>query len=177
MLECLLNLARLHYQFGLIDLDEYNERCSIAFWLDDNNEEAADPRDESLIEPEKMDGHSAAEDVAVKRQPNNQDGSICLLLLGVWNFTKADADHYPSVPHGHYKKKNQKWPKLNPYNGRVFSEKHQEDKTRRLNRTQMRLVWRNEEFKSFCRDVIVWYLEAYPVYNFPVPHPFRLPRW
>ena len=100
-----------------------------------------------------------------------------LVFKRQWYFTGADPDHYPSVPHGHHSSPNRKWPKLNPYTGRVFVEKHQERIKQRLSKLDMQLLWRDEKFRNFCRQHILWYLEAHPDYTLPVRRPLRLPRW
>lgn len=175
---CLLNLAELHYSFGLIGVSEYEERCDIAFWLADDEGVVLDPRAESFAEPENIDEHYSIEEKSVeKSQSEEQDGLLHFTLLGTWIFTKADPDYYPSVPHGHYRNQNKKWPKLNPYTGRVFDGQHQEDTKKRLTRNQMRSIWNCESFKSFCREMIVWYRETFPKYRFPVCDPLVLPRW
>jgi len=107
---------------------------------------------------------------------------IEFICLSTWVFTKADPDPFPSVPHGHFKKQNNKWPKLNPYTGRVFMAKHQEDKTRRLSKDEMRKIWRDREFREFCIEMIRWYRNQFPHYLFPIGNGnddliLRLPRW
>lgn len=81
------------------------------------------------------------------------------------------------MPHGHYQHQNVKWPKLNPYTGRVFSSKHQEDNSQRLSKKDMTIIWSDESFKSFCREMIVWYQEQFPYHEFPVRRPLRFPIW
>ncbi|WP_216712728.1 hypothetical protein [Pseudoalteromonas sp. TB64] len=108
---------------------------------------------------------------------NDNENWLEFLCLGIWVFTKADPDSYPSVPHGHFKNQNNKWPKLNPYTGRIFSAKHQEDKKQLLSKKQMRKIWSDEKFKSFCREMIIWYQEKFSYYEFPVRRPLRMPRW
>ena len=105
----------------------------------------------------------------------DEENNLEFLCLGVWVFTKADRDSYPSIPHGHYQNQNRSWPKLNPYTGRVFSAKHQEDKSQRLSKKDMKTIWSDESFKSFCREMIIWYQEQFPYYEFPVHRPMRMP--
>lgn len=184
----LINLAEIHYEFGLISHDEYHERIHVALWLADTHPGCElDPRTDSDEEtPKNSEYESEYNDkqgAVIARtgsghstQKDNENW-LEFICLGTWVFTKADPDSYPSVPHGHYKNQNTKWPKLNPYTGRVFSSKHQEDISRRLSKKQMREVWSDPGFKSFCREMIVWYREVFPCYEFPVRSPLRMPRW
>ncbi|WP_335901491.1 hypothetical protein ACOI2Q_07030 [Shewanella algae] len=179
MRDLLINLAELHFEFGLIGRDELNERISVALWLNEELlSDVIDPRNENSEGDEshydEIEGKEAGVTVSLKE---NSDDWIEFLFNGVWVFTKADADSYPSVPHGHFQSQTRKWPKLNPYTGRVFSSKHQEDTSKRLSKKQMRLLWRDEKFRSFCREMIVWYRETHKSYRFPVSNPCRLPIW
>tara|TARA_B110000211_G_scaffold212168_1_gene251629 strand:+ start:2305 stop:2859 length:555 start_codon:yes stop_codon:yes gene_type:complete len=184
MRNTLIRLAEIHYDIGLIDYDELNERIGVALWLaeelDDPN---LDPRTELGEEPsfnefEESDSNNPEEFVKAKVDGSNDNENwLEFLCLGIWVFTKADPDSYPSVPHGHFKNQNNKWPKLNPYTGRIFSAKHQEDKKQLLSKKQMRKIWSDEKFKSFCREMIIWYQEKFSYYEFPVRRPLRMPRW
>lgn len=188
MYRILINLAKIHYKLGLIGYDEYRERIHVAAWLADANLGGeCDPRaDSGEKAPENSENESDLDDkegAVTSRSGNSQstrhkdDDWIEFICLGTWVFTKADPDSYPSVPHGHYKNQNTKWPKLNPYTGRVFSSKHQEDTSRRLSKKQLKAIWSDTDFKSFCREMIVWYREEFPYYEFPVRRPLRMPRW
>lgn len=176
-------MARIHYEFGLIGYDELHERIQVALWIED--ETCADPRiepeDEKSLSKENESNYSDLNETMNCRleglKPTNGPNWIEFLCLGIWVFTKADADSYPSVPHGHFKNQNAKWPKLNPYTGRIFKSKHQEDKSNRLNRKQMQIIWSDEKFKSFCREMIIWYQEQFPHHNFPVRNALRFPVW
>lgn len=180
MIETLINLAELHYEFGLIDYDEFNERYGVALWLSDElPQDVVDPRLDNEENYKEAERSEEEKEQGVKSTTSKNDGQDWLEFLfnGVWVFTKADEDSYPAVPHGHYLSQNRKWPKLNPYSGRVFSAKHQEDKSQLLSKKQMQRLWSDEKFKSFCREMIVWYREYQPHYKFPVRRPLRLPRW
>jgi hypothetical protein len=187
-MKTILFLARLHYDFGLIGYDEFVERIKIAEWLiDEGNGQMNDPRDQN----EEVVPHSNEEvvDISISETVvsqidggeapgiSNEENWLEIICLGIWVFTKADPDPYPSVPHGHFQSQSKQWPKLNPYTGRVYVSKHQEDKTRRLTKKQMKKIWTDEKFKSFCREMIVWYLEQYSYHVFPVKSPLRMPRW
>lgn len=185
MYRTLVNLAEIHYELGLIDYDEFNERVGIALWLSDGLD--VDPRDgsEGITESNNLDGSEREknQDSVIakidsgKSNVENDESWLEFLCLGVWVFTKSDQDPYPSIPHGHFKSQNKKWPKLNPYTGRVFKSKHQEDKSQRLEKKEMRDVWTDEKFKSFCREMIIWYREQFPYHEFSVSRPLRMPRW
>ena len=184
MRNTLITLAEIHYEFGFIGCDERNERISVALWLADETEDHMnDPRNDSEDDSILNEKYEYNDSVIVKpddggaSQQEKDDNSIEFLCLGLWVFTKADPDSYPSVPHGHFKSKDRKWPKLNPYTGRVFKSKHQEDKNNRFTKKQMKIIWSDEKFKSFCREMIIWYQEQFPYYEFPVPRPLRMPRW
>ena len=180
----LITLAQFHYELGFIGYDEYKERIQIALWLADEAH-AIDPRFDG-DEESNLNVREQNEDIekSVITRPTNNNASIDddennleFLCLGVWVFTKSDRDSYPSIPHGHYQNQNRPWPKLNPYTGRVFSAKHQEDKAQRLSKKDMKRIWSDESFKSFCREMIVWYQEKFPYHTFPVRRPLRMPRW
>jgi len=189
MVQTLITLAQIHYELGVIGYDEFCERIRVARWLADEHEDSEgshDPRIDSKDESppvEIRDVESEPEAVTVMSRDTDKssviDGEdwIKFVCLGVWVFTKADCDSYPSVPHGHYKNQNTNWPKLNPYTGRVFHSKHQEDTSRRLTKKKMKKIWNDEKFKSFCREMIVWYQEQFPHFEFPVRNPLRMPRW
>ncbi|MCZ2722647.1 hypothetical protein O1D97_13770 [Marinomonas sp. 15G1-11] len=185
MQNTLITLAQFHYELGYIGHDEYRERVDVALWLSGEIDDE-DPRSEHQEEEldnnrERCDTMNDAfvvkSDSGEKFPTGNEDNWLKFLCLNIWVFTKADPDSYPSVPHGHYKSQNKAWPKLNPYTGRVFSSKHQEDKSLRLSQKEMKLIWNDEKFKSFCREMIVWYQEQFPYYGFHVRHTLRFPRW
>jgi len=184
----LLTLASIHYELGLISYDEFNERYGVALWLSNElPEDVIDPRlsddDESLRTEEEnidIDGIEVAIsgfENGTKTLDDNDENWLELTCLNTWVFTKSDPDSYPSVPHGHYMNKNNKWPKLNPYTGRVFSRKNQEDKSKMLKKRELKRLWSSEKLKTFCREMIVWYQEKYPHYEFPVRRPLRMPRY
>ena len=156
----LVTLAEIHYDFGLIGHDEYCERISVALWLADaHSGSELDPRtdsDEETSEDKEYESeHNGKQGTVITRtdsgQPTQKDNDnwMELVCFGTWVFTKADPDSYPSVPHGHYKNQNIKWPKLIPYTGRVFSSKYQEDTSQRLSKKQMKEIWIDPSFKSF----------------------------
>lgn len=182
--QTLLTLAELHHRFGLIGIDEYEERCRIAAWLYDDAGKRLDPRNTSGEGSEQRDeSESQSNGGAVTiRQGDandpNDPGYLSFLFCG-WVFTKADPDPYPSTPHGHWQSQNNKWPKLDPYNGRVFGAKHNEDTSRRLTKSQMKILWNDEKFKDFCRGHLIWYVEEFPHHVFRVGRDrlLRFPRW
>jgi len=191
MKESLIRIARLHYRYGLIGIDEFSERIHIARWLSDSGFALADPRVESGEtsfangEAEVNSSTPESDLQGVERSQSTIEPSnewIEFTCLNTWVFTKADPDPFPSVPHGHFKSQNNKWPKLNPYTGRVFMAKHQEDKTRRLSKDEMRKIWRDREFREFCLEMIRWYRIRFPHHPFPIGNGnddliLRLPRW
>lgn len=187
MKNTLITLAEIHYEYGLIGLNEFKERIDIAFWLFDNSDNnISDPRvsnpefeyREAERSPDTQEEYSARKDGASTNHNKNQGNAIYeFICLKTWVFTKADPDSYPSIPHGHYQHQNNKWPKLNPYTGRVFRDKHLEDSSKRLSKRDLQRIWSDEDFKSFCREMIVWYREQFPYFEFSVKYPLRFPRW
>lgn len=171
-------LAEASLQFGLIGIDEYSERVRVALWLyDDGNWSdprlPEDHREEQELDPAKSSDHGSDSGAG----PRISDlGEIEFYYHG-WIFTKADPDPYPSTPHGHWTSQNHKWPKLDPYRGRVFQAKHQEDVTRRLSKKEMKKLWDDSRFRDFCRGHIMWYMEQFPHHAFRVRDPLRFPRW
>ena len=182
----LITLAEFHFAFGYIGLNEYQERINVASWLAGGSDKNGDPRiqqdsKEGSSEKENLECAKEAEVFTTSTSGQISDGNdkdlIELVCLGKWVFTKADPDSYPSVPHGHYNSRNRQWPKLNPYTGRVFDLKHKENTSLRLSKPEMSEIWNDEKFKSFCREMIIWYQEQFPHYRFPVQWPLRFPKW
>ncbi|WP_145278847.1 hypothetical protein [Pseudomonas sp. URMO17WK12:I11] len=177
----LLFLSEISYCLGLIGLAEFKERLEVAEWLLDSGGTVRDPRLGLGEEPEPRESSECEQpDLAegVKRD-DPADRWYHLVVLNKWVFTVGDADCYPSVPHGHFQKKTNSWPKLNPYIGRVFSAPHEEDKSRRLIKTEMQELWNDREFIEHCHKQIEWYTEFAPNYEFITAKKGRhqLPRW
>ncbi|TGL19781.1 hypothetical protein EHQ47_16930 [Leptospira bourretii] len=166
-------LADIQFILGIIGYSEYEDRIKIAHWIYGDIED--DPRSEIRETNFSLENNPDFSEKIVNKM--KEEGSIEFKCFGIWIFTKADPDPYPSVPHGHYKDQNKSWPKLNPYTGKVFNEKDQEDKSLRLTKEQLKILWSDEKFKSFCREMIVWYLEEFPLYDFPVRIPLRFPKY
>lgn len=182
--QTLIALAELHHSFGLIGISEFVERCEVARWLQDPTPGLADPRDPEAGDPDREEEVGEAPEgqaVTVRTgDPSDPDDPGYLQFLFMkWVFTKADPDPYPSTPHGHWQNQNRKWPKLNPYTGRAYSAKEQEDKSQRLSRSQLRMLWGDEAFRDFCRGHLVWYREKFRFHRFPVPDAdlLRFPWW
>ena len=178
----LLVLAEFSLELGFIDISEYEERIQVARWLSDNGNLSADPRTPQIdkySEPlEGPDSKTDGETVRIVVSGKVADAEwIELVVLGNWYFTRSDPDPYPAIPHGHLQSADRSWPKLNPYTGRVFKAKHQEELSLRLSKQKMRELWKAEAFRNYCRSHILWYAEAHPRYGFSVRHPLRFPRW
>lgn len=183
-------LNDLSFAIGLIGLAEMHERTEVSLWLADETGSIADPREESSELTERSVREPCHEDEVLKPVATDQKTGklipvgdepqwLRFLVLKKWHFTLGDVDCVPSVPHGHENAKTQSWPKLNPYTGRVFSAIHREDVSQRLDRNEMRLIWRNKDFVERCRRQVIWYANNYQ--NFPFPHARRgllhFPRW
>ena len=185
-MDTLIFFADVSLDFGLIGIDEYRERIQVALWLSEDGENTREDPRLPVTEGRKSDEDRG--DLGTNYAMNSQRSGTSIdnteqprilefIGLSVWYFTGSDPDSYPSVPHGHYQSAKRPWPKLNPYIGRVFSSKHQEDLSSRLTKKEMRNLWSDESFKDYCRKHIMWYMESHAYYNFPVRHPLRLPRW
>lgn len=181
-------LTDLSYEIGLIGVAEYVERMEIATWLSDRNEDMRDPRlanDEEdtprqRAEPvEERGARGGARSRGGQGEGDDESPYMQFLALNTWMFTVGDADCYPSVPHGHFKRKTNEWPKLNPYIGRVFSAMHTEDISARLTRAEMKALWNDERFVEHCRQQVLWYSDFAPRYAFPSARrgALHFPRW
>jgi len=179
-------LSDMSLMAGLIGYFEYTERQEIADWLEDPSGRIPDPR---------VTGHEHHEPLSEDSSEENRDDEgqssttgkhradvppwLELLMMNQWMFTLGDADCYPSVPHGHFKSKTREWPKLNPYTGRVFSDVHREDVSKRLSKKDMIKIWNDSKFIEHCREQIHWYSDFAPSYGFPNARRGMLafPRW
>ena len=180
-------LSDLSYMSGLIGYSEYLERCDVADWLEDTDNIVSDPRlseEEKQKKPEnefpkepEIEGN--ANSAKSKKANDDEPPWLKLLILNKWMFTIGDVDCYPSVPHGHFQSKTKEWPKLNPYTGRVFSDVHKEDSTKRLNKRDMKKIWNDSSFIEHCRKQVIWYSDSFPSYGFPNARRGKLlfPRW
>ena len=89
-----------------------------------------------------------------------------------WLFHQADADYFPSIPHGHWQGCDQ--PKLDPYTGWSYQGSNQKSREKRK---KIVALWNEQKFRDFARSAIDYYLQAFPSYNgWRVRHPRRLPR-
>jgi hypothetical protein len=177
----LVFLAELHLHVGLIGIDEFTERCKVAHWLDDNNA-SHDPREPAAAEGkdgirlEDETNISGNVGVTPHASKNGCAGDELEFIWSGWVFTRQDEDPYPSTPHGHLRNPNRTWPKLNPYVGRVFARKHQENVKLRLTKKQMIALWSDQRFRDFCRSHVLWYTERFPQHTFSVTHHLRFPK-
>lgn len=179
-------LSDMSLMAGLIGHFEYIERHEIADWLEDSSGRVPDPRLTSEENRDPLSEESTEENCSDERRPGasyerRTDDSPRLeeLMLNQWMFTLGDPDCYPSVPHGHYKSKTRKWPKLNPYTGRVFSDVHKENISKRLRKKEMIEIWNDSKFIEHCRVQVLWYSDFAPNYGFPNAKRGKLvfPRW
>jgi hypothetical protein len=91
--------------------------------------------------------------------------------LHLWQFYQADPDFFPSIPHGHRHSDHRN--KLHAYRGWIYQEDRQ---IGREPRWKIIALWNDEKFRSFASAAIQYYLDTFPRYVWPVPHPLRLPR-
>jgi hypothetical protein len=179
----LIVLAEISHFSGLIGWDEYLERLEVADWLFDDSASINDPRSAETEISEKEEarekGSHESEPTSTERK-DPEDPFLYFTTRGLtsrWVFTLSDPDRYPSVPHGHLNAASNAWPKLNPYTGRAFTRKYQEDLRLRLSRNEMRILWNDQAFRAFCRNHVVQYMGTFPTYRFPVSRPLHFPRW
>ncbi len=182
-------LNHLSYLLGIIGLAELQERIEVLAWLSDETGSIPDPRGSEkaadLAESSRCEDDDVlqpvAEEALLPLPPARREEPrwMKFLLLKNWHFTLGDVDCIPSVPHGHENAKTQAWPKMNPYTGRVFRGIHQEDISQRLDRTEMRQIWRNKDFVKHCLKQVRWYEKAFPRYPFSAARRGRylFPRW
>jgi len=89
-----------------------------------------------------------------------------------WQFHQADADFFPSIPHGHWQGHDQ--PKLDAYTGWIYQGSQQ---ISREKRKKIVALWNDQKFRVFARAAIDYYLDAFPSYHgWRVRNPRRLPR-
>lgn len=197
MFLAIMTLSELSYQLGIIGLIEYQERIEIYRWLKDNSNSVADPRnasgeyyasseEEREDHRDEWDGSSRMKDSQLSHTGargaqtiEDEDDSIHFLAFNKWLFTVGDTDCFPSVPHAHYQRKTNPWPKLNPYTGVVYSSMKAEDVSSRLTKKEMKSLWNDSKFIEECRKQIIWYSAFAPHYSFPNARFGRhiLPRW
>lgn len=91
-----------------------------------------------------------------------------------WHFRQGDADHFPSVPHGH--ENNMDWPVCDPYTGRVYDGEREELQSNRLSRKVRIALWKDPKFRAFALKTIIWHETAFPYRPIRVKRPHRLPR-
>lgn len=136
--------------------------------------------------PQENDDHDDTSSVSTKHESGEKGdiqpgisrddkGDIHFLSnrkgLNDWVFHQYDVDFHPSIPHGHYKGK--KHPKLDSYLGWVYQGSKQ---IRRLSRDRIIDLWNDEEFRTFARVAIEWYMDEFPAYNWRVEYPLMLPK-
>lgn len=192
-----MTLSELSYRFGIIGLIEFQERFEVYRWLEDNSNSLSDPRNApgeyyAPFEEERMkdeydsDRNNRIDDSQLNQTGaresqtiEDEDESMHFLAFKKWLFTIGDADCFPSVPHGHFKRKTTPWPKLNPYTGVVHSNMKVEDVSSRLTKREMRILWNDSKFIEECKKQILWYSRFAPDYSFPSARFGRyiLPRW
>lgn len=197
MTAAIMRLTFLSYRLGIIGLIEYQERLEVYRWLKDSSNSVTDPRNvpgEDYVLPEESrihqedewdrsnrmkDSQSSANSAGRGQASEDEDDPMYFLAFNKWLFIVGDVDCFPSVPHGHYKRKTNPWPKLNPYTGVVFSSMKTEDVASRLTKKEMKLLWNDSKFIEECRKQIVWYSDFSPIYSFPNARFGRhiLPRW
>jgi hypothetical protein len=87
--------------------------------------------------------------------PNSATG------LNNWMFHQADADPFPSIPHGHHFQSTEK---LDAYRGHIVQGN---SAVGREPRWKIVALWNDENFRSFARAAIHWYSATFPKYVWP----------
>jgi len=91
MYRILINIAEFHYDFGLIDYDEFNERVGIVLWLFDElerdprnaSEEATEPKKISDSKGERIQESIVSKIDSSKLKLKNDDNWLEFLCLGL----------------------------------------------------------------------------------------------
>lgn len=145
---------------AILATEEINELAIPSSFLDRNNtdsEEKIQSNKVARLEPNvvsEKDGKSQS--LSEAQLPISSTPLIKLMtssLSGIdvsWVFTIADPDPIPSIPHGHYKDKDNPEPKLNPYTGKAFVSSGNEVKKLRLTKKEMVILWDSPAFQDFC---------------------------
>lgn len=184
-----LILCNISWQYGLIGINEYRERMKALRWLSSDQEEPGSPDEEEDTEYTEKQQEESLEDTENNHfnplgsdtdEDTRYDDPELLQyttkkLNNKWVFTIGDRDPYPSIPHGHFEYKTQKWPKLNPYTGWVFSKK--DGKSSLLPKTEMKILWNDKEFREYALEQVKWYKSEFKYYKFSVSNPYRFPIW
>jgi hypothetical protein len=88
--------------------------------------------------------------------------------LSKWAFHQADADPFPSIPHGHFQSE-----KLDAYRGWIYRRDKQ---IGREPRCKIIALWNDQKFRAFASVAIGYYQSHFPYYRWGIPDPMRLPR-
>lgn len=174
-LEAFRNLSNLQYACGVIDIDELNER--IQTYNEMVEGDSREFRESSYGHEPKRSYDENAKRAAISPQ-SKEDNIYRLVPMGLsykWVFTKGDPDPFPSVPHGHLDSQNASWPKLNPYTGWAYSASGK--KIERLTKREMKTLWNDDAFVTFCYEHVSWFIGTYPHFHLPTKTPLRFPKW
>lgn len=181
MKNTLLTLAEIHYDLGLIGHNEYCERTDIALWVS-SHYDMKDPRElpSDYTPPSQESTTLQGKSRLVINPPSIYDRSDSdlqkLLYLDHWVFKKNEPDSYPAVPFAYHSDPKNLWPKLDPYTGRVYNAKYNENISMRLSKKDLQKLWSDDGFKSFCREITIWHQEQYSSHTFPVRNHLRMPK-
>lgn len=87
-----------------------------------------------------------------------------------WDFHLTDADHFPSVPHGH--KSDRHDVTLHAYQGFIYEKRREID---RASRASIIALWNNDDFRKFAKRVLEHFIATHPP-GLIGRAPFPLPR-
>ncbi|MGX9688652.1 hypothetical protein ACTQ9L_16120 [Deinococcus wulumuqiensis] len=87
-----------------------------------------------------------------------------------WDFHLTDADHFPSVPHGH--KSDRHDVTLHAYQGFIYEKRRE---TNRASRASIIALWNNDDFREFAKRALEYFVATHPP-GLIGRAPFPLPR-
>ena len=154
---------------GILVSEEVDELVIPASFLDRANREKTQlhetVRSESEVIFEKGDEYRGSSETQLPMYSIPLIKFVTSSLPGIektWVFTKADPDPLPSVPHGHFKDKDNPEPKLDPYKGKAFKINGNEEEKYRLTKKEMVILWDSSDFQRFCKEKLKDFVEREP---------------
>lgn len=118
-----------------------------------------------------------AEKFKVIEENENESPSVFHLItqkagiFGKWNFHLTDRDFFPSIPHGHAVQNNRL--KLDSYLGHIYKD---DSFYARESRQYIIDLWNDESFRKNAIETIKFYMQEYPMFNWRVQDPLRIPK-
>ena len=138
------------------------------------------PNDEPLLEGEESTEAWADKHEATSSEVRFDDDGLLRFTttaggLGEWVFHPFDDDFFPSIPHGHLRKK--RWGKLDAYLGWVYEDpSKRSQQSHRIKRKSIISLWNDDAFRDIASDAINYHLNKFPKFQWRVANPRKLPR-